>query len=67
MQIGAMNHPARDPLEEIDWIGQNGFDFVDFTFEPPAADPVQVNTSAIRTALADTISTWWRIRPITCR
>ncbi len=51
MQIGAMNHPARDPLEEIDWIGQNGFDFVDFTFEPPAADPVQVDTSAIRRAL----------------
>jgi len=21
MQIGAMNHPARNPLEEIDWFG----------------------------------------------
>jgi len=39
MKIGAMNHPARNPLEEIDWFGQHGFDFVDFTLEPPAADP----------------------------
>ena len=51
MQIGAMNHPARDPLEEIDWIGSHGFDFVDFTFEPPAADPAQLDTAAIRSAL----------------
>ena len=39
MQIGAMNHPARDPLGEIDWFGRHGFDFIDFTLEPPAADP----------------------------
>jgi hypothetical protein len=31
MQIGAMNHPAHNPLDEIDWFGQHGFDFVDFT------------------------------------
>jgi sugar phosphate isomerase/epimerase len=52
MKIGAMNHPARNPLEEIDWIGRNGFDFVDFTLEPPAADPDQVDPAAIRAALA---------------
>ncbi len=52
MQIGAMNHPARDPLEEINWIGHHGFDFVDFTFEPPATAPTQVDTAAIRSALA---------------
>ena len=51
MQIGAMNHPARDPVAEIDWIGQSGFDFVDFTLEPPAADPEQVDVNAIRAAL----------------
>jgi sugar phosphate isomerase/epimerase len=51
MQIGAMNHPAGDPVAEIDWIGQHGFDFVDFTLEPPAADPDQINAGAIRTAL----------------
>src|SRR5207248_1067873 len=38
MQIGVMNHPAQEPIAEIEWIGQNGFDFVDFTLEPPAAD-----------------------------
>ena len=39
MQIGAMNNPARDPVGEIEWIGKNGFDFVDFTREPPAPLP----------------------------
>ena len=51
MQIGAMNHPARNPLEEIDWFGRQGFDFVDFTLEPPAADPAQIDPKAIRAAL----------------
>ena len=52
MQIGAMNHPARDPINEIEWIGENRFDFVDFTFEPPAAAPDQIDIEAIRAALA---------------
>jgi sugar phosphate isomerase/epimerase len=52
MQIGAMNHPARDPLQEIDWFGRHGFDFVDFTLEPPAADPDQIDAEAVRAALA---------------
>jgi sugar phosphate isomerase/epimerase len=51
MKIGAMNHPARNPLEEIDWFGRHGFDFVDFTLEPPAADPDQIDPRAIRAAL----------------
>jgi sugar phosphate isomerase/epimerase len=51
MQIGAMNHPARDPVAEIDWIGDHGFDFVDLTLEPPAADPDQIDVAAIRAAL----------------
>jgi sugar phosphate isomerase/epimerase len=51
MQIGAMNHPARNPLEEIDCFGRHGFDFVDFTLEPPAADPGQIDPEAIRAAL----------------
>jgi hypothetical protein len=50
MKIGAMNHPARNPLEEIDWFGRHGFDFVDFTLEPPAADPDQIDPAAIRAA-----------------
>jgi sugar phosphate isomerase/epimerase len=52
MKIGAMNHPARDPIAEIEWFGQNGFDFVDLTLEPPAADPTDVDIEGIRAALA---------------
>lgn len=51
MKIGAMNHPARNPLEEIDLFGRQGFDFVDFTLEPPAADPDQIDPQAVRAAL----------------
>ena len=51
MKIGAMNHPARDPIAEIEWIGQHGFDFVDFTLEPPAADPDRIDPDAVRSAL----------------
>jgi sugar phosphate isomerase/epimerase len=50
MNIGVMNNPVRNPLEEIDWIGRHGFDFVDFTLEPPAADPDQIDAAAIRAA-----------------
>jgi hypothetical protein len=34
-EIGAMNHTARNPLEEIDWFGRQGPDLVDFILEPP--------------------------------
>ncbi|HEV3204895.1 MAG TPA: sugar phosphate isomerase/epimerase family protein [Gemmataceae bacterium] len=51
MKIGAMNHPAGNPLEEIEWIGRHKFDFVDFTFEPPAADPSLIDSRAIRAVL----------------
>ena len=52
MKVGAMNHPARNRLEEIDWFGRQGFDFVDFTLEPPAADhPGQIDPGAVRASL----------------
>jgi sugar phosphate isomerase/epimerase len=51
MQIGSINHPARNPIKEIEWIAENGFDFVDFTLEPPAAAPDQIDADAIRAAL----------------
>jgi sugar phosphate isomerase/epimerase len=51
MLIGAMNHPACDPLKEIQWMAEMGLDFVDLTIEPPGAAVWQVNPKAIRDAL----------------
>ena len=31
MLIGTMNHPARDPVREIEWMARLGFEFVDLT------------------------------------
>ena len=64
MKIGAMNHPARNPLEEIDWFGRHGFDFVDFTLEPPAADPDQIDPEVpCEPPWTATASASWRTRP----
>jgi sugar phosphate isomerase/epimerase len=43
MKIGAMNDPRRDLLDEIRWISQNGFDFIDLTIEPLKAYEVDVS------------------------
>lgn len=51
MLIGAMNHPARDVLREIDWMAELQLDFVDLTLEPPAAASWRVDAGAIRGAL----------------
>ena len=51
MLIGAMNHPAHDVLEELEWIAEMGFDFVDLTLEPPLARAERVNPTAIRAFL----------------
>ncbi len=32
MKIGSMNHPGRDPITEIIWLGEHHFDYIDFTF-----------------------------------
>jgi sugar phosphate isomerase/epimerase len=49
--IGAMNHPARDLLQEIEWIAAMGLDFIDLTLEPPAAASWKVDRTATRRAL----------------
>jgi len=51
MLIGTMNHPARDVLKEIEWMGKMRFDFVDLTLEPPLAGAWGVDPEAIRSAL----------------
>jgi sugar phosphate isomerase/epimerase len=53
MQIGAMNHPARDPIEEIRLFSSLGLDFVDLTLEPPCAAPWRVDPGLIRGTLED--------------
>jgi sugar phosphate isomerase/epimerase len=49
--IGAMNHPARDVLQELDWMAAMGLDFIDLTLEPPKAASWRVDRNAIRSAL----------------
>ena len=51
MLLGYANHPRRDVLAEIRWIGENGFDFVDLYLEPDRAAAENVDPDAIREAL----------------
>ncbi len=51
MLIGTMNHPGRDVLKEITWIGAMGFDFVDLTLEPPSATARSIDVKTVRAAL----------------
>jgi sugar phosphate isomerase/epimerase len=53
MLIGAMNHPGRDVLAEIEWMADIGLEFVDLTLEPPRALVDKVNTRDVRAALED--------------
>ncbi len=48
MKIGAMNNPMKNLLREIQWIGENKFDFVDLTLEPPGALAADVNIDDVR-------------------
>lgn len=51
MLIGAMNHPARDVVSEIEWMAEMGLEFIDLTIEPPAAASWKVDAQAVRAAL----------------
>jgi sugar phosphate isomerase/epimerase len=51
MLIGAMNHPARDVIGEIQWMAEMNLDFIDLTLEPPAAAWHRVDPAVIRSAL----------------
>ncbi len=42
MLIGAMNNPYINPVEEARFIGESGFDYIDFTVEKPEASPERV-------------------------
>lgn len=53
MLIGAMNHPGRDVLSEIEWMAGMGMEFIDLTLEPPRASVDKIDTRAVRAALED--------------
>ena len=53
MLIGAMNHPGKDVLSEIEWMAEMGLDFVDLTLEPPMASVDRIDLDAIRIAVDD--------------
>ena len=47
MLIGVMNYPALSLPEQIQWIGEAGFDFIDLTLEPPGAASWNIDVSTI--------------------
>jgi sugar phosphate isomerase/epimerase len=47
MKIGCPNHPRKNLLEEITWIGSQGFEFLDLFFEPEAATPDNVQIDKV--------------------
>ena len=53
MKIGAPNHPRRDVIDEIKWIAENNFDFIDLFLESDRADLSCINPKLIKTVLDD--------------
>jgi sugar phosphate isomerase/epimerase len=51
MLIGAMNHPERNVLDEIDWMADAALQFIDLTLEPPGAASWEIDSKAIRSKL----------------
>jgi len=53
MKIGCPNHPRLDLLEEVQWIGTNGFDFLDLFLEPDRALPDRVDPKTLKGRLEE--------------
>lgn len=53
MLIGAMNHPDRDVIDEINWIADLGLEFVDLTLEPPCAATWRIDPGQVRATLQE--------------
>jgi sugar phosphate isomerase/epimerase len=51
MKIGFPNNPKKDIVKEVEWIGQNGFDFVDLFLEPDMAVPEKIDTGKLKGVL----------------
>lgn len=48
MKIGMMNDPRRDPVAELRWAAEHGFEAMDLTLEPPRAEPGRVPARKLR-------------------
>src|SRR4051812_30803781 len=53
MLIGTMNHPGRDLFKEVEWMAAMRFEFIDLTFEPPAASVRRLDLAGLRSPLQD--------------
>lgn len=51
MKIGFPNNPRRNIIEEIEWIGKNGFDFVDLFLEEDQAVPEKIDLEEVKRLL----------------
>ena len=51
MKIGFPTYPRNAIVDEIRWIGKNGFEFADLFFEADKAEEHQIDPSAVRNAL----------------
>jgi sugar phosphate isomerase/epimerase len=51
MKIGFANNPRKNILDEIEWIGRNGFDFVDLFLEEDQAVPEKIDIQKMRELL----------------
>lgn len=51
MKIGCPNNPRRDLHKEIEWIGRNGFDFIDLFLEEDKTSPEKIRVDAVKKLL----------------
>ncbi|MBA3945234.1 MAG: sugar phosphate isomerase/epimerase [Herpetosiphonaceae bacterium] len=51
MQVGMMNNPAVDAVEEARWAAANGFDFLDLTVEGPSASRDRLDVKVLHAVL----------------
>ncbi len=51
MKVGFPNNPRKEIKDEIRWIGENGFDFIDLFFEPDRGEPGRFNIEEIKKLL----------------
>jgi sugar phosphate isomerase/epimerase len=52
MKIGFPNNPRKNILKEIEWIGDNSFDFVDLFLEEDQAVPERIDIEALKSLLS---------------